>query len=641
MKSFFILSMVSCFVVSGMAQKTWKAVSPDKALQIVVKESSGRLSYQVFSGRDEIIKSSSLGITSTEDDYSTGMSFVSTTSKAIDERYALSVGKQKVNRAQANETNILFKTEANKRVQIKLRAYNDGVAFCYHFPNVNTSTEITGEATTFAVPTNGKVWVQNYDLPTEYTPGYEGVYRNGIPIGTNSGDVGGWAFPALFQLPGYWLLLTESNLTRDFYGSKLDSNCTNGIYKIARPQPGEGNRTGTLTAVATKPFSTPWRTIIVGKKMGTIIESNLVHHLADANKLGDVSWVKPGRAAWSWWGDHESSKDFVKQKKFIDLAKEMGWEYSLVDANWDMMEGGNMAELAEYAKTKNIRLILWYNSGGPHNTVTERPRDIMSDAVRRKEEFRKLNRWGIAGIKVDFFQSDKQNIIQLYHDIMTDAAREKIMVNFHGCTLPRGWSRTYPNLVSMEAVRGAENYGWGKEFALKAPELNTIYTFTRNVVGPMDYTPVTFSDYECCTHTTTNAHELALSVVFESGILHFADRAEPYQALDARIKKFMKIVPTTWDETKYIQGEPGKEMVLARRKGTTWYVAGINGENLQKNVSLQLPFVKGSTYNASLFTDGASSREIGSSEMTWKKGKKVDVSILPNGGFVMALHLVK
>jgi hypothetical protein len=375
--------------------------------------------------------------------------------------------------------------------------------------------------------------------------------------------------------------------------------------------------------------------------MGTIIESNLVHHLADANKLGDVSWVKPGRAAWSWWGDHESSKDFVKQKKFIDLAKEMGWEYSLVDANWDMMEGGNMAELAEYAKTKNIRLILWYNSGGPHNTVTERPRDIMSDAVRRKEEFRKLNRWGIAGIKVDFFQSDKQNIIQLYHDIMTDAAREKIMVNFHGCTLPRGWSRTYPNLVSMEAVRGAENYGWGKEFALKAPELNTIYTFTRNVVGPMDYTPVTFSDYECCTHTTTNAHELALSVVFESGILHFADRAEPYQALDARIKKFMKIVPTTWDETKYIQGEPGKEMVLARRKGTTWYVAGINGENLQKNVSLQLPFVKGSTYNASLFTDGASSREIGSSEMTWKKGKKVDVSMLPNGGFVMALHLVK
>ncbi len=641
MKSFFILVVAICFSAFCTAQKTWKAISPDKALQIVVKENKGTLSYQVFSGKDEIIKKSSLGITSSDADFSTGLSFVSAASKKIDERYTLSIGKQKANHAQGNETVISFKGKDNTPVQIQLRAYNDGVAFRYYFPQVKSSMEITGEETEFAMPVEGKVWVQNYDLPTRYTPAYEGVYQNGIPIGTNANDAGGWAFPALFQTGQHWLMLTESNLTKDFYGSKLDSNCSNGVYKIRRPQQGEGNETGTLTAVATKPFSTPWRVIMAGKKLATIVESNLVYHLAAPNTLGDVSWVKPGRSSWSWWGDHDSSKDFVKLKKFVDLAKEMGWEYSLVDANWDIMEGGTIEQLVAYAKTKNIRLILWYNSGGPHNTVTERPRDIMNDAVKRKEEFKKLKKWGIAGIKVDFFQSDKQNIIQLYHDIITDAAKEHIMVNFHGCTLPRGWSRTYPNLVSMEAVRGAENYGWGKEFAIKAPELNVIYSFTRNIIGPMDYTPVTFSDYECCKHTTTNAHELALTIVFESGILHFADRAEPYQALDAQVKNFMKIVPVTWDETKYIQGEPGKEMVLARRSGSTWYVAGINGENLQKSLSLQLPFIKGSSYKASVFTDGRHSREIASSEMNWKKGNQFDIGLLPNGGFVLVLHPIK
>lgn len=639
----FSIILMLCFFASIAchSQRKWRAASPDKSLEIVLTDKGGRLSYQVFSGKSAVIKTSGLGIQSKTTDFSKNLSFVNAVSKKIDEHYTLKIGKQKANHAQANETIISFKAKDNKPVQIQLRAYNDGVAFRYHFPQVKSSMEITGEETEFAVPTEGKVWVQNYDLPTQYTPAYEGVYQNGIPIGTNATDAGGWAFPALFQTGQHWLLLTESNLSKDFYGSKLDSNSANGIYKIAKPQAGEGNGTGTLTAVSRKPFSTPWRVIMVGKKLATIIESNLVYHLAAPNTLGDVSWVKPGRSSWSWWGDHDSSKDFEKLKKFVDLAKEMGWEYSLVDANWDIMEGGTIEQLVAYAKTQNIRLILWYNSGGSHNTVSERPRDIMSDAAKRKEEFRKLKKWGIAGIKVDFFQSDKQNVIQLYHDIITDAAKADIMVNFHGCTLPRGWSRTYPNLVSMEAVRGAENYGWGKEFAIKAPEFNVNYSFTRNVIGPMDYTPVTFSDYECCKHTTTNAHELALSVVFESGILHFADRAEPYQALDARIKNFMKMVPTTWDETKFIQGEPGKEMVLARRNGSNWYIAGINGENLQKNLSLQLPFLKGSSYKASLFTDGSNSREIETNEMTWKKGKPVDINLLPNGGFVLMLHLIK
>lgn len=640
MKHFNFLFFSFCISFFSKAQQ-WKAVSPNQSLQIVLKATGGGITYQVFYSNDEIVKASALGIESSMGDFSKSLSIVRSSSRKINERYSLAIGKRKVNQASANETSVLFRSDNNQLMQVDLRAYNDGVAFRYSFPGIENTTEITNELTEFAFSTGGKVWLEPYDVPTQWGPAYEAVYQNGIPIGTASKEGGGWAFPALFQTAGYWLLLTESNLTKDFYGSKLDSICSNGVYKIAKPQPGEGNGTGKITATATKPFSTPWRVMMIGKKLGTIVESNLVYNVADPNKVGDVSWVKPGRASWSWWGDHESSKNFLKLKKFVDLAKEMGWEYSLVDANWDIMKGGDIKQLAAYAKRQNIGLILWYNSGGSHNTVTERPRDIISDPVRRKADFKKLRALGVVGVKVDFFQSDKQNIIQLYQDILMDAAKEKIMVNFHGCTLPRGWSRTYPNLVSMEAVRGAENYGWSKEFAAQAPEINNIYTYTRNVVGPMDYTPVTFSDYECCRHTTTNTHELALSIVFESGILHFADRAEPYQALDKRIKKFLKIVPVTWDETKFIQGEPGKETVLARRSGTTWYVAGINGEDAQKNIVLALPFVTGAAYRASFFADGKSAGEINTREFNWKKGSPVEISMLPKGGFVLVLQPIK
>jgi hypothetical protein len=217
------------------------------------------------------------------------------------------------------------------------------------------------------------------------------------------------------------------------------------------------------------------------------VESNLVYHLSNHSLIADDSWVKPGRASRSWWSDHPSSRDFVKLKNYVDLASEMGWEYSLVDANWNRMEnGGNIEDLVKYANSKNIGLSFWYNSGGPHNIVTEQPRDIMNDPSKRKEELKKLHDWGVKAIKVDFFQSDKQDIMKLYLDILKDAASQQIMVVFHGCTLPRGWSRTYPNLVSMEAVKGAEQYGWDSVFARQDAMLNTILAFTRNVVGRMD-----------------------------------------------------------------------------------------------------------------------------------------------------------
>ncbi|WP_423146159.1 glycoside hydrolase family 97 catalytic domain-containing protein [Rubrolithibacter danxiaensis] len=627
-----LFSLLQVFIAFG--QEEWSVNSPDKSLTLILSNAKGQLSYKVLSGNTEIVKPSLLGIETSIGSFGHNLNFVKVNSRKIDEKYELTIGKRKVNHALGNETTVSFKNSANQFIQIDLRAYNDGVAFRYHFPENGKSVTVTGENTNFTLPLNGKVWLQNYDLD----PAYEGIYTNGVAIGTNAKNEGGWGFPALFQTSGHWLLLTESNLEGSYFGSHLQQNCENGVYKLAMPLPSEATGVGRAAATSETPFTTPWRTFIISKNIGLIVESNLVYHLSKANSIGNYSWVKPGRASWSWWGDHDSSRDFSKLKNFVDLANEMGWEYSLVDANWNIMEGGGtIDDLVKYAKEKNIGLLMWYNSSGPHTAVTEQPRDIMFDSVKRKEEFKKLRAWGVKGVKVDFFQSDKQNLIQLYHDILKDAAAEHILVNFHGCTLPRGWSRTYPNLMSMEAVRGAENYGWSNEFAQQAPVQNNILTYTRNVVGPMDYTPVTFSDYECCPHVTTNAQELALSVLFETGILHFADRAAYYQNLDNRIKEFLRKVPTTWDDTKFVQGEPGKETVIARKNGNNWYVAGASGNDQAIKINLKLPFLNGKTYKAILFSDGKAGREIKVTETHLDRKSSLDIDVLPHGGFTLVL----
>jgi alpha-glucosidase len=302
-----------------------------------------------------------------------------------------------------------------------------------------------------------------------------------------------------------------------------------------------------------------------------------------------------------------------------------------------LMTGGNVEELIKYANSKNIGILMWYNSGGPHNNVTERPRDIMSNPEKRKAEFKKLAEWGVKGVKVDFFQSDKPQIIKQYLDILKDAADNKIMVNFHGCTMPRGWNRTWPNLVSMEAVRGAESYGFDGEYTEKAVWHNTILPFTRNVIGSMDYTPVTFSNQKY-PHKTSFGHELALSVVYESGILHLADNCESYRALPEAPKNFLKNVPVVWDSTLLLAGYPGKDCVMARKSGDAWYIGGINGTSEKLSWEIDLARLKGQDFSASVITDGATDKEFLSSETAIKAGEKLKVEVLPFGGFVAKLR---
>jgi hypothetical protein len=280
---------------------------------------------------------------------------------------------------------------------------------------------------------------------------------------------------------------------------------------------------------------------------------------------------------------------------------------------------------------------MWYNSGGPFNYVSSTPRDRMLTHESRVEEFTKLKKLGVAGVKIDFFEDEKQDMIKYYLDILNDAAKFNIMVYFHGCIVPRGWERTYPNLMTYEAVHGAEWYNNGPDFTFAAPEHNTILPFTRNVVGPMDYTPVTFTNSQY-PHITSYGHELALSILFESGLQHLADRPEGYYDLPDAAKTFLKEVPNAWDDTKLLDGYPEKDVIMARQKGNSWYIAGINAEIREKIKTIKFDFLPdGASYKLTLIADGAHDREFKVQHLVVDKTSTVDVKLLRRGGFAASL----
>jgi hypothetical protein len=376
------------------------------------------------------------------------------------------------------------------------------------------------------------------------------------------------------------------------------------------------------------PWNSPWRVLIVGT-LSEIVQSTLVQTLA-APAAFDGGWVRPGRASWSWLSDHDSSQDAAKLTDFVDLAAEMGWEYSLVDANWNRIPEEQFSRLLSHAAEKNVGLFLWYNSGGSNNAVTEAPRNLMADRALRRAEFARISRLGIRGVKVDFWHSDKQFMMQRYLDLLADAADFKLLVNFHGSTIPRGWERTYPNLMTMEAVRGHEFYTFKSkpDYGELAPSQNALVPFMRNVVGPMDSTPVVFVP-KLIARLTTMGHEAALGVVYESGIQHFSDATKAYRALPSDWKTYLSTLPTAWDETRLLDGYPGQYAVLARRKGDRWWVGAINGSAQPRNLVLDLSFISGPMTILSDRNGEPASSRLG------RKSSATAVKLAPYGGVVL------
>lgn len=649
-KYFVLLGVVVLLFLSCQAgpETKWTLLNLDRTIRYTLQLNGSELYYQVDylkNANDEIpvVKPSPMGLICKGQDLTTGFSFLRKSNvRTMDETYPKLTGKQRQVHHHGVEQSFTFQNAKGTEFMVMVRSYADGVAFRYGIAgNTAGSDTLTGEVTGFKVPPEGQTWMLPYSKVDTWAPAYEEEWQNKIPVGQAAPETVGWSFPALFQVNDCWLLLTEAGLDTNCYGAHLEQNPDSGLYRIRLPEPEETYGVAPQEVAIAFPWHSPWRALIIGETPGTIMESVMVENLSAPSVLDDVSWIKPGRVSWSWWSAPDSPNNYAKLVPFIDLAARLGWEYSLIDLGWhEMTNGGDIQQLNAYAQSQGVDLILWYNSGGPHNQVPNAcPCEIMHDPVKRREEMARIQSWGIKGIKVDFMQSDKQYVMKLYQDIARDAADHHLMVNFHGATVPRGWTRTYPNIMTMEGIRGGEQY-WDLNFSENAHMFHTIYTFTRNVVGSMDYTPVIFGEAPGkIPHKTTNAHELATSVAFESGWQHFIDTPQSYLAQPDYVVDFLGSVPVVWDETRYVGGKPGELSIMARRHENEWYLAGLNGEVKQKSVRIPLAFLGAGTYECLLITDGehprsfqGSSREVGSDTI-------LTVELAERGGFAARMRL--
>lgn len=640
MKKVFLSLFICACSVFGFAQTIHSLQSPGNNLSVqVFVDATGSAFYSVRSGKAIVLENSKLGLIREDGNFSKGLSMTSTSPVyKVSENYELLTAKKRFNSYNANKQVFRLKNQTGKIMDIIFQVSNDGLAFRYYFPeSANETKKITEEITSFNFPKTARAWLQPMAEAKsgwgQTNPSYEEHYQKGIAVGTPSPTNAGWVYPALFSSGNNWLLITEAGLERNYCGTRLQQLSPDGEYKVGFADPREVFTGGVANPQSALPWFTPWRVITVGS-LNTIVESTLGTDLAKPSIDADKSYIKPGISSWSWVLLKDDSTVYNVQKRFIDYAADMNWKYCLIDADWDRKIGyDKIQELADYGKTKNVGLILWYNSAGAWNTVTYTPKDKLLTPEKRAEEFGRLQKMGIKGMKIDFFGGDGQSMIAYYHDIMQDAAKYKLLVNFHGATLPRGWQRTYPNLMTMESIKGMEFITFDQKNADEEPTHATTIPFTRNAFDPMDFTPMALYKIPNIKRRTTSAFELATSVIYLSGVQHMAETPEGMSHMPDFVKGFLTKLPVNWDDVKFVDGYPGKLAVIARKSGTTWYVAGINGENQPKDLSLDLSFIKGS---GNIITDGDEDLSFIQKNISSQQNTKVTVK--PNGGFVMIFN---
>ena len=635
------IAVLICFLAWVSQSDGQQILSPDKKIKTAFAVKDSRAYFRIWYENKLVLEESSLGLIRSDEDFETSLHLINASpTTLVNDSYHIKNAKKSFVHYQASKKIFHLQNEHGKKIDIVFQVSNDGVAFRYSFPDRSADDKtINAEATAYSFNKNARAWLQPMSVAKsgwqQCNPAYEEGYVQEVPIGTPSKV--GWVYPALFRSNDTWLLFTESSLDSTYCGTKLINDSASSIYRVGFPDPREVFTGKGLLPHSTLPWSMPWRIIVIGS-LKTIIESTLGTDLAKPAIKIDPSFIKPGRASWSWINSKDDSIVYSEQKRYIDFAHNMRWEYCLIDADWDTKIGyEKVKELADYAATKNVGLLLWYNSAGEWNTTPYHPRSMLLSHEQREKEFARLKSMGIKGVKIDFFGGDGQSMIRYYHDILLDAAKYKLLVNFHGATLPRGWARTYPHLISTEAVRGFEMVTFNQRDADKEATHCAMLPFTRNAFDPMDFTPMNLNKvYTHVQRRTTSAFELALSVLFLSGIQHYAESPAGMSLVPDYVKEFLMNLPAYWDDVKFIDGYPGKFVVVTRRSGIRWYVCGINGGNNEMNLTINLSSLGKKEGN--LITDGDQPGSFINKIIRISTGGQVVVNMKPQGGFVMVVE---
>lgn len=640
MKKICMLCLTLLYLTSVQADE--KIVSPNGKVILTLSMDQGQPSYQVAYDGQAVIVPSVLGLVTNIGDYSQGLVQKAVETKDVKETYSLRNIKQSHVNYEATEAVATYEQDGQTVMDIIFRVSNRDVAFRYKiYPKKEARVcVVERETSSFVLPDGTTTFLCPQSKPmggfARTSPSYETPYTTDDAMGKN-GWGEGYTFPCLFKTPTGWVLISETGTDGGYVGCRL-LNETGGTYRIGFPQQGELNGVGSVTPAMSLPGETPWRTITVGP-LANIMETTVPFDLVQQKYEASQDYIY-GKGSWSWIIGMDPSCNFDEQKRYIDFSAAMGYQSVLIDAFWDQQIGyEKIAELARYGKEKGVGIFLWYNSNGSWNDAFQTPIGKMNNSRIRREEMRWMQENGIRGIKVDFFGGDKQPMMQLYEDILADANDFGLLVIFHGCTLPRGWERMYPNYAASEAVLASENLHFGQG-ACDAEACNaTIHAFVRNTVGSMDFGGSALNkrysadNQHGTVRKTSDVYALATAVLFQSAVQHFALAPNNLTDAPAWAIDFMKRVPTTWDEVKLIDGYPGKYVIMARRCGTKWYVVGINADEqpLKKMVTLPM-FEKGT--ELTVYSDDA---QLNGSVKSLKQNKKQQImmTIPCNGGIVI------
>ena len=644
MKFFIVMAMLLGSSVASAENK--QITSPDGKLVVTVADMDGRPSYSVSYDNVLFLKPSPLGMIANIGDFSSGMSLEKNVStNKIDETYELaSIKKSKVHYV-ANEAVFSFTQQGKTIYDVIFRISNNDVAFKYKmYPQGETlSCVVKQEVTGFVFPDGTTTFLCPQSKPmggfARTSPSYETSYTADDVAGKN-GWGEGYTFPCLFRNgDNGWVLVSETGVNGGYCASRLLGH-KGGVYTIGFPQEGEANGNGTVSPGIALPGETPWRTITVGKTLAPIVETtvpfDVVKPLYQAK--GEYTY---GRGSWSWIIGMDGSTNYKEQLRYIDFSAAMGYQSVLVDALWDKQIGRDkIEELAKYGKDKGVALYLWYNSNGYWNDAPQTPRGMMDNAIARRQEMKWMQSIGIRGIKVDFFGGDKQMTMQLYEDILSDANEYGLLVIFHGCTLPRGWERMYPNFASSEAVLASENLHFSQGSCDNEAFNATLHPFIRNTVGSMDLGGSALNKYYNADNAprgsrrvTSDVYALATAVLFQSPVQHFALAPNNLTDAPSWAIDFMKEVPTTWDEVRFIDGYPGKYVILARRHGDKWYIAGVNAQKETLKLKVNLPMFSNGE-KVKLFSDDKALQG-GVKQIGIGKKQELQLSIPCNGGVLI------